>query len=234
MARLDLSDHPKFKRLARAVRSRIIATGLLEAIWQTAYMLADPYIGVAEDVAETCDWPTVARLIEYPGDPDVLIGLLKTCGFLDEPVPGQYVVHDLFDHAPAFVRARWVRNNPYKTPPWLADARKATSAVHTNSKGKCTEYKNSNAAALRSAPAGTAEQTETPNPRVLAKAAHDELNGQTFDTETDLKEAVKDVAVQHRLPFTGDSLARTLDLLARSRRPLAAQLPDHVPRRRRA
>jgi hypothetical protein len=70
-----------------------------------------------------------------------------------------------------------------------------------------------------------------PNPRVLAKVAH-ELDGQTFTSTTDLKEAIKDLAVQYRLPFDGDSMTRALDLLERSRRPLMASLPEL--RRRRA
>ena len=246
MARCDLVDHPKFKRLARAVGSRIIASGLLEAVWHSAYTVADPYVGTAEDVADSCDWARLAHLIGQPDDPTVLVDLLKTCGFLDEPTPGHYVVHDLLDHAPGFVRAKWARRkNTNKIPP-PDPPTKATSSVDTVSehcdhtllvptvsdtnreREREREYKNSD---VPSRCFHLVKSDPPPNPRVLAKAAHDELTGHTFDTETDLKEAVKDVAVQYDLPWTGESLTRTLDLLARSKRPLAASLPDHVPRR---
>lgn len=240
MARINLPDHWKFKRLARAVGSRVVAWGLLEATWSTAYAVADPYIGNADDIADACEWPRVARLLGQPEDSAALVDLLTACGFLDQPEPGRYLVHDLWDHAPQFVRLRWTREHPTDPPPWHSPPEtpapdKSRSAVDSQDvlrrpgPGRPVQRKTTTAPRSRSL-----HLVETrPNPGVLARVAHAHLHGETFATGTDLKEAIKDLAVQYRLPFDGDSLARALDLLERSRRPiLVASLP--VPRRRRA
>lgn len=108
MARPDLIKHPKFARLARTLGSKTLAMGVLELMWQVAYANGDPVIGDAVSVALSAEWD---------GDPAELVSALADAGkpykvgFI-EPVPGEegnWKVHDLFDHAPGYVRRRCQR-----------------------------------------------------------------------------------------------------------------------------
>jgi hypothetical protein len=253
MARINLPDHWKFKRLTRAVGSRIVAWGLLEATWWTAYALANDYIGNADDIADACDWPRVARLIGQPEDPKVLVEFLTASGFLDEPEPGRYLVHDLWDHAPAFVKLRWTRDHPTDPPPWnppptptpertpedmstsAVRSQVANTRTYQGRPGKGREEKRERQATAPRSRSLHLVEAATPNPRVLAKVAHDLHGHEPFATLTDLKEALKDLAVRYRLLWDGDSLTRALEILDRSRRPvLVASLPRREARRRRA
>lgn len=88
------------------------ARGYLESIWESAYESGEPIIG---------DTATVEAVAEYPGEPGSLVKALVGCGgdrpgFL-ETVPGRegvWRVHDLFDHAPDYVRKRWSRERTRK------------------------------------------------------------------------------------------------------------------------
>ena len=100
MARPTLYSHRKFRCLARALGSRALAAGSLDLVWNAAYQDGDPLIGGAEDVEEVADWK---------GDPGRLAEALATAGFLDVTERG-FEVHDLFDHAPDYVRRRMKRS----------------------------------------------------------------------------------------------------------------------------
>ena len=114
MGRPGLSLHRKFKHLARALDSvcggmgKALARGLLEHLWEAAYQNGDDYLGAAADVEDIAGWH---------GEQGILVAALLSCGggglpgFIDEDSdsPGHYRVHDLFDHAPDYVRKRLKR-----------------------------------------------------------------------------------------------------------------------------
>jgi hypothetical protein len=109
MARPGLDRHPKFRRLCVLLKvPRSHTRGYLELLWDTAYENGEPLIGDATDVALACD---------FPGDAAELVQALLACGgdsrtgFIEESpsCPGTYQVHDLYDHAPEYVRKRFDR-----------------------------------------------------------------------------------------------------------------------------
>lgn len=109
MARPTLASHPKFAKLAHRLKSRALARGVLELIWEACYASGDPVIG---------DGTAVEALADWRGKPGVLVAILAAdCRFLDEvraPIEGGrvetiYAVHDLEDHAPDYVQKRMAR-----------------------------------------------------------------------------------------------------------------------------
>lgn len=108
MARPGLTNHRKFRRLARAIGSEPLALGSLEFLWRQGYESGDDYLGEAEDVEAAARWA---------GEPGKLATALLEAGgngrtgFI-EPVSGRdgaYQIHDLFDHAPDYVQKRRAR-----------------------------------------------------------------------------------------------------------------------------
>lgn len=113
MARLDLPENQKFKRLALALNAMAsgmgaqLARGLLETMWSSAYERADDFLGDAFDVTLAADWK---------GDPETFVRLLvaapagKRAGFirLDEE-RGGYVIHDFEEHAPQWVKVKMAK-----------------------------------------------------------------------------------------------------------------------------
>jgi hypothetical protein len=102
MARPGLTKHIKFKRLSRDLRSRIVARGVLELLWEPCYENGDDYLGTPDDVELTVQWD---------GEPGVLFKALLSSGFIEEIQERKchYRVHDLFDHAPDYVQKRMKR-----------------------------------------------------------------------------------------------------------------------------
>jgi hypothetical protein len=102
MARPTLFAHRKFVRLVSRLGSRALALGHLELIWYSAGQSGDDLLGDATDVELAAGWD---------GDPGALVEMLVTAGgaagggFIDER-EGLYYVHDLYDHAPDYVRKR--------------------------------------------------------------------------------------------------------------------------------
>jgi hypothetical protein len=107
MARPGLTIHRKFKRACHEAGSLPPPhlLGHLEMIWLAAYEAGDPFIGDATNVELAAGWT---------GEPGKLFAALlnaggqNSAGFI-EPVEGRpdcYQVHDLFDHAPAYVHNR--------------------------------------------------------------------------------------------------------------------------------
>jgi hypothetical protein len=108
MGRPGLNQSVKFKMLVRLLDlPRPYVRGLLELLWEVAYENGNPVIG---DVA------AVEAAAEWPGEPGKLCKMLFDCGgsragFI-EPVEGEdgvFQIHDLFDHAPEYVRKRMGR-----------------------------------------------------------------------------------------------------------------------------
>jgi hypothetical protein len=94
-------------------------------MWEVAYENGDPVLGDDVDVELAADWP---------GEPGVLAKALSDCGgakagFI-EMVDGSWQVHDLFDHAPAYVSSRKCKED---------ERRKAKSCEQCGSEYRSTE-----------------------------------------------------------------------------------------------
>jgi hypothetical protein len=104
MARPTLSSHPKFAKLSARLRSRALARGVLELIWETCYASGEPLVGDHEALEAIADWR---------GEPGELAAALLQSGFIDLQVDANgeqlLAVHDLEDHAPDYVLKRWER-----------------------------------------------------------------------------------------------------------------------------
>ena len=211
MACLNLSHHHKFRQLARRLGSRALARGTLELLWDSAYEHADPYIGTPADIAEAVGWTDA---------PMKLVRLLISCGFLDD-VGAQYVVHDLWTHAPRYVRLRWERAHPGQIRPWIRESRTDSPSTCVPDPKHMRAQNTHLSVPSHSAPVRTERTAAAPldSIDVLTRLGH-ELHGQSFQTEADLKEALKALAAQHAIPYDGQSIGAALDRLTRSRRPL--------------
>lgn len=106
MARPNLLGHRKFRRLVAALGLPVPhVLGHLELVWFAAYEDGEPEIGDAVDVELAAQWG---------GDPGAFAAAMVSCGgksgdgFLEEE-DGIYRVHDLYDHAPEYVRKRRMR-----------------------------------------------------------------------------------------------------------------------------
>ena len=82
--------------------------GLIQMIWEYAYDTGDPYIGQSDDLEVIAEWD---------GEEGRLTRALANCGTDSGPgliervegKPEHWQVHDLYDHAPEYVRRRWSR-----------------------------------------------------------------------------------------------------------------------------
>lgn len=106
MARPGLIEHRKFRRFCSLLGiPEAHGLGLLEFLWRTSYESGNPFLGDSVDVEAAARWTgepgrCCAALLQAGGQ--------MQAGFIDEleDRPGQYQVHDLFDHAPEYVRKR--------------------------------------------------------------------------------------------------------------------------------
>lgn len=108
MARPGLTTHRKFRRLARALGSPLIARGALELLWDACYDSGEDYVGTADDIEHLVGWTgergALAAALVDAGAPEGQ-GFIEP---LDEGVqtPVRYRVHDLWDHVPHRVARR--------------------------------------------------------------------------------------------------------------------------------
>jgi hypothetical protein len=93
--------HKKFARLARLIGNEVLARGHLELLWEVAYENGDDLVGDAGDLEHLAKWA---------GAPGALAAAMTEAGFVDLE-GAQYRVHDLWDHAPDYVRKRRQREN---------------------------------------------------------------------------------------------------------------------------
>lgn len=96
MARPGLMRHRKFARLERLLGSKALAMGHLEILWEVSYECGDDLLGDAGDVETLGCWQ---------GEAGKLAAALVESGFLDA-TPEGLRVHDLWDHAPEYVKKR--------------------------------------------------------------------------------------------------------------------------------
>jgi hypothetical protein len=116
MARPGLTGHRKFRRLARALNSLMLARGALELIWEHCYETGDAYLGTAQDIEALVGWDGAQGLLTQAL---VDAGRPEGVGFIEpatRPSSDQlmltseshqgYAVHDLWHHAPDYVKRR--------------------------------------------------------------------------------------------------------------------------------
>ncbi len=107
MPRPTLFTHPKFHRLAFTLGvPEPHALGYLEFLWAVAYASGDPIIGDEVDVEIMAKWP---------GGKGKLVAALLSCRFIDRLDDGRYGIHDIYDHAPDYVRKRQARESDRRT-----------------------------------------------------------------------------------------------------------------------
>ncbi len=117
MGRPGMMLHRKTRRLARDLDGfqvgfgPVLARGVLELLWDACYENGDPYLGDATDVEARAGWggregALVTALLEAGGPGHS--GFIEEGGSPGWPEgePGTYRVHDLFDHAPRYVKRR--------------------------------------------------------------------------------------------------------------------------------
>lgn len=162
MARPGLVRHRKFLRLARALGSEALAIGHLELLWQASYETGDDYLGDMADVEAVALWR---------GEPGALCKAMLEAGGVDQPgfidaipdKPGCYRVHDLYDHAPEYVRKRLDRESARKsTGQSLRDVR-SKAACKRWDKAKQTDANDSTVASVCNANGTTPSRTH-PHP----------------------------------------------------------------------
>jgi len=89
----------KFKRLQRRLgESRRGTIGLLESLWiEVSRNCPEGNVGRFSD-------EEIAIMVDWDGEPSVLVEALVECGWLDECATNRLVVHDWSDHCPTYVR----------------------------------------------------------------------------------------------------------------------------------
>lgn len=97
MAKPGFRNHPKFKRLCHILDvPEPHALGYCELIWETGYACGNSRIGDSVDVELAAQWP---------GAKGALAQALADVRLLDV-TEGVYSIHDLYDHAPGYVKDR--------------------------------------------------------------------------------------------------------------------------------
>ncbi len=110
MGRPGLTQHRKFRRLARTLGSALVARGAVEFMWDTCYENGDEFLGDSADVEAAARWD---------GEPGRLTKALLDAGGGDGPGfieevrgrSGRYMVHDFWHHVPDYVRKRRAREH---------------------------------------------------------------------------------------------------------------------------
>jgi len=163
MGRPGLSKNRKFPRLVRALQPECkrfaeqAARGSLELLWDTAYENGEDYVGDAADVEAAARWI---------GKPGILCRALLTAGgegesgFIDEipERPGHFVIHDLYDHAPEYVKKRMAREASRIEKGQTISAIRREAALKRHHKTDATGNQ------LQTAVVHTAANVETPAP----------------------------------------------------------------------
>jgi hypothetical protein len=122
MGRPGLSRHPKFLRLALELGNEPLARGALELLWEVSYEAGDPRIGDPANVEAAARWR---------GEKGALFAALRDAGgtgrvgFIEDR-DGAWVIHDLWDHAPDYVRKRAAREDERRVKGRSMDAARTT------------------------------------------------------------------------------------------------------------
>ena len=74
--------------------------GHLECLWECAYQAGDPVLGSVENVEAAAEWDGAAGEFFKAAMECGPVGFIEEC----PDRPKVFQVHDLFDHAPEYVR----------------------------------------------------------------------------------------------------------------------------------
>lgn len=112
MARPGLTGHRKFRRLARTIGSAIVARGALELMWELAYESGEDYLGTSDDIETGIGWTgergVMTRALAEAGAPEgygFIEPIDPTSDSTGRPEP-RFRIHDLWHHAPEYVKKR--------------------------------------------------------------------------------------------------------------------------------
>jgi hypothetical protein len=226
MARLNLGGHWKFRRLVCALAAlapepdRVtgptpVARGLLELLWEAGYAAVSDYVGTPTEVA---------TIVEWRGDPLVLVTLLVDAGFLDERAPGEYAIHDLWEHAPRYAQLRRGRKR-------MSGPIGATNVgpIGTDLQG-CTTQTRPDQGGRKSSDAGASRSLDWNDDAIVPLGYELVRQGKRFETDADLKEALKDLCVRYGIAFDAESITRACDALKHAKAPLFVHAPVHTAR----
>lgn len=107
MAKPELKDHRKFKKLVRLLNEPVAhIVGYLECMWHTGYQIGTPFLGDSTDVEAAAG---------YPHEPGKFTTAALEAGFIDAEDGGNYSIHDLFEHAPKYAKMRMKRKGTAPT-----------------------------------------------------------------------------------------------------------------------
>jgi hypothetical protein len=101
MAKPDLRDNRKFLRMKRLLGEPTPhVIGYLECLWMRGYQTGNPIIGDEFDVETAA---------EYPGEEGKFARVAIEVGFIDRLPDGKLAIHQLYEHAPRYVKQRMKR-----------------------------------------------------------------------------------------------------------------------------
>lgn len=132
MARPGFFSHRKFRHLSRLLNSEAKAVGHLELMWHSAYEDGEARLGAGPEVESAAKWK---------GERGRLVAALLESGFIDSHDDGTFSVHDLFEHAPAYVRKRQVREAQRRQPDeTLTSQRLVTDETLADTPAPCSQH----------------------------------------------------------------------------------------------
>jgi len=157
--------HRKMTHLSRLLGSPAVARGSLELVWEVAYENGDDNLGSAADVEQAACWR---------GRPGRLVAALVKAGFLDRD-GRTYRVHDLYDHAPEYVRKRMDREEARRAAGRTLSQVRAEAAGKRWARSKHADASGESVAAACNAngtpPAPAPTPAPSPTPAGLAAGA---------------------------------------------------------------
>jgi len=235
MARLNLGGHWKFRRLVCALAAldepvssawvtdaTPIALGILELLWAAGYAAVSDYVGKPAEVASIVHWR---------GDPLVLVRLLVDAGFLDERTPDEYAIHDLWDHAPRYAQLRRGRKRMSgQTSDLQGRQMSDLQERQTSDLQGCTTQTRPDQGVRKSSDAGASRSLDWNDDAIVPLGYELVRQGKRFETDADLKEALKDLCVRYGIAFDAESITRALDALKHAKAPLFVHAPVHPAR----
>ena len=145
----------KFKRLQRRLNeTRRGIVGLLELLW----------IGVSKNCPEgdvgRFTNEEIAIMVDWEGEPDLLVNALVDCGWLDVSDKSRLVVHDWLDHCPTYVKGGMATRK--KAAPKNTATSTEPEAIANSSNGSSTSLE-PGAIAIGSEPVSTKPSQAKPN-----------------------------------------------------------------------
>ncbi len=124
MAKPELYDHKKFLKLKRLLGEPAPhVAGYLEFLWKRGYQTGNPNIGDELDVEAAA---------EYPGETGKFTTAALAAGFIDADEDGTFVIHDLYEHAPRYVKRRMGRIGTGPDGPRNPKPRPTRTTKHEN------------------------------------------------------------------------------------------------------